>query len=585
MPETSAALKPSSSFSNLPPLPALVPVEMKGRSIPQAETPPAHAAPTGRTVQGRDVVVGVTAPHHRVASRNLLAVTTPLMALAGMAGMYAWASGVDEGNYDDAQAYGLHWRNGLIGAAGLLTGAVPAFIAWGRHAYQCRREAAYLRQPENAAPGNQLSTLLEHAMAERPLTLAGVHKCLQRIETLRGPVPAQDCALGIARLGRVVPVEAGGCGPAPLAIFNALVDQLARMHRANMISLPEFREALFSLAQHLRVPHGGDERQAQAMARSLLGAYADATSKPLGAGPDMKSSGPARSEDEALWNKADLIVDLCGTNYFAPHAQDVQLAGSDLLHCNPSTYHEARPMPSQRLARDDKAPPAAAGPELRRLIQAPAYRLKDEVGRAIHLAMHKDLPAVDQGWRLLTILHAIASRTDLPQGAFLEGLLAPGIVADLARAVAIDRSPVPEGLNRAALIAELPRLSQLQGSPDLLHAVIKALGQLPQHAHEGQDRQEQEERLRALSHWIDVACIAANARITGTGQSASLPVGGADWRRTLDTHVANLNQPWVAAIREEARDRARPGRDAVPDASDVVIQVNRMGKQAGADDS
>lgn len=582
MSESSAALKPSISFSSLPPLPPLVPVDMEGPRPAQPESPAPH---TGRTVQGREVVIGVTAPHHRVASRNLLAVTTPLLALGGLAGLYAWASGIDTSNYDDPQQYQLHWRNGLIGAAGLLAGAVPSLIAWGRHAYQRHCEARFLRQPENNRPAQQLAALVDHAVADSPLTLAGLHKCMQRIEMLRGDVPARTCALSLARLGLAVPVEPEGClpgGGGPLAQLDALLDQLARMQRAGVISLAEFREALVSLAQHLRTPERPNAGQANALVRSLLRAYADASAQAQE--PDAKASGPLAAEDERLWDRTDLIVRLCGTDCFAPHALAVQQAGSDLLACNGRTYREAKPITPKRSPRDVKAE-AAGGVDTYRLLQTPVRHLKDEVGRAIHRAQHKDRPASDQARRLLTILHTIASRRDLPPGAFLEGLLPPEAVAALAQAVAADRSPVPEGVDRAALIAELPRLSQLQGSARMLEGVFEALHRLPQHSYEGQAPAEQKARETALCHWIDVACIAANARITGTGQEASLPVGSRVWLQALGTPVTRLHQPWLAGAHQAELVRLMSRPDAKHHASDVVIQMSDFVRDPGAVDS
>lgn len=579
MSESNAVLKPSISHSGPPPL---VRVDAKGHGTARDNPPAAQA---GRTVQGRQVVIGVTAPHHRVASRTALAVTTPLCALAGLAGLYAWASGIDTSNYEDGQSYQLHWRNGLIGAAGLLAGALPPILAWGRYQHQRYCERKYLRQPDNGSPKRQLAALIDHAVADSPLTLAGLHTCMQRIETLRGVVPARDCALSLARLGLAVPVDADGCladASAPFAQLDALVSQLARMRAANIISLGEFREALLSLADHLRAPGRPDAPQADAIARRLLGAYAQATAR--GDDKDAKTSDRPVLDDERLWDRADFIVDLCGTRHFTPHGLVVQLAASDLLHCDPRAYREAKPITPKRPPRDAKGH-AAAGIDTDRLLHTPVRHLKDEAGRAIHRALHKDCTAVDQARLLLTILHTIASRRDLPPGAFLEGLLPPEKVSALAQAVATDRSPVPEGVDRAALIAELPRLSQLQGSARMLEGVVEALGRLPQHAHEGQGRTEQDARDLSLCHWIDVACLAANARITGTGQEASLPVGSAMWLQALRSPVCQLHQPWLDEARRAAQVGVALRTDTQHHAPDVVIQMSDFLRDKGADDS
>lgn len=585
MSESSAALKPSSSFSSLPPLPSLVPVDRKGHSPVQAQSPAPHTGHAGRDVQGREVVVGVTAPHHRVASRNLLAVTTPLAALAGLASLYAWASGIDASNYDDPQPYELHWRNGLIGAAGLLAGAVPSLVAWGRHAYQRRCEANHLRQAGNGRPERELAALVDHAVADSPLTLAGLHQCIARIEALRGDVPAQTCALALARLGMAVPMERGGClarNSAPLAQLDALVDPLARMLKAGVISLAQFRQSLVSLADHLRAPDQPDAPQAAAMVRRLLGAYAQATASPSGAA--AKASGSPVLDDEHLWDCADLIVDLCGTRRFEPHALIVQQAGSDLLRCNPRAYREARPITPKRTPRDAKDQPAA-GFNTDRLLHTAPRHLKDEVGRALHHTLVKSRSPVDQARILLTIVHTVASRRDLPPGAFLEGLLPPEAVADLAQAVAADRSPVPEGVDRAALIAELPRLSQLQGSAKMLASVFDALHRLPQHSYEGQDPAEQEKRGVSHGHWIDVACIAADARITGTGQEVPQPAGSGQWMQALRSPVARLHQPWLHDVHQAERVRLASRTNAQHHTPDVVIQMSDFLRDPGADDS
>ncbi len=588
MSESSAAQKPSSSFSSLPPIPPippippLVPVDMKGSSPAQPESP---APRTGRTVQGREVVIGVTAPHHRVASRTLLAVTTPLCAVAGFAGLYAWTAGINTSNYDDPQTYELPWRDGLMTAAGLLAGALPSVVAWGRHLYQRHCESRYLSQPGNGSPQRQLDAVVDHAIADSPLTLAGLHQCIARIETLRGDVPARTCALALARLGTAVPVGRGGCLPgnsAPPAQLDALVDQLARMQQAGVISLAEFREALVSLAEHLRAPGQPDAPQADAMARRLLGAYAQATASPADA--DAKASGRPVLDDERLWDRTDLIVDLCGTRCFEPHALLVQQAGSDLLHCDPRAYREARPITPKRTPRDAKDQPAAAV-NMDRLLHTHPRLLKDAVGRDIHRAMDKRFHAYAQAAMLLTVLHTLASRRDLPPGAFLEGLLPPETVGDLAQAIAEDRSPVPEGLDRAALIAELPRLCQLQGSGRMLERVFQALHRLPQHSHEGQDPAEQEKREFSLCHWIDVACIAADARITGTGQEASMPVGSAAWLQALRSPAARLHQPWLEAAHRAELVRLMVPGDSMQNGPAIVIQMSDFLRDKAADDS
>ncbi len=585
MSESSAALKPSSSFSSFPPRPALVQVDVKNPSPARADPPAPHTGHAGRTVQGREVVIGVTAPHHRVACRRLLALTTPLCALAGFAGLYAWTAGINTSNHEDPQTYELPWRDGLLSAAGLLAGALPSVVAWGRHLYQRRCESGHLRQPGNGSPQRQLDAVVNHALADSPLTLAGLQKCIARIEALRGDVPPRDCALALARLGRAVPLGPQGCLPddsAPPAQLGALVDPLARMHQAGVLSLAEFRQALVSLAEHLRAPDRQDAAQADAMARRLLGAYAQATASPADA--DAKASGRPVLDDERLWDRADLIVDLCGTRRFEPHALLVQQAGSDLLHCDPRAYREARPITPKRTPRDAKDQPAAFDTD--RLAHTAPRLLKDEVGRAIHRAMDKRRHAYAQAAMLLSILHTLASRRDLPPGAFLEGLLPPETVGNLAQAVAADRSPVPEGVDRAALIAELPRLCQLQGSGRMLERVFDALHRLPQHSHEGQDPAEQEKREFSLCHWIDVARIAADARITGTGQAMSQPVGSDSWLQSLGSPVARLHQPWLREAHQAELVRLMVPTDSKRHhAQDVVIQMSDFVRDPGADDS
>ncbi|MFY8105237.1 MAG: hypothetical protein ACOVK6_14140 [Ramlibacter sp.] len=65
--------------------------------------------------------------------RRCLPVAVPVMALAGGAVSYALASSVNTDNYDQGATYQLDLRNGLIGAAGLVGGALlPLLAACGR---------------------------------------------------------------------------------------------------------------------------------------------------------------------------------------------------------------------------------------------------------------------------------------------------------------------------------------------------------------------------------------------------------------------------------------------------------------------
>lgn len=580
MSPSSAALKPSLGQPGLPAI-ALALQDAKGQ--PAHPTAAAGELPA-RTVSGRQVVVGVTAPWHRVASRTLLSVLTPVAALAGSAGLYAWASGVDNGNYDDPQAYDLHQRNGLIGAAGLLAGVLPPLVAWGRHALQRRDEKQHLQQAPHNAAIDQLDNLVDHAIADGPLTLAGLRACIARLHALRAvrgdEVSAQDVAQAVARLARAVPDHHPSCLPAclsthaTLAQFDALLGELDQLHGAGEITRAQLRGALLALAGHLRPAASPDARQADTLARRILQAYSRATRE------DAKSQA-----DASLWDRTDFLVDLCGTRCFEPQAQVVRVAGADVLGCHPQAYREALPTPSKRSRSPRAEGQALARPEeiTSRLVNAPVARLKAEVARAIGLATTDDRSAVHQAQALLAILHTLAARTDLPPGAFLEGLLRRDTVDDLLQAILRDDASRPAaGIDKAALIAELPRLCQLQGTPELLNRIVQALRQLPQHALDGKDARAREAR---LGHWIDVACTAANARITGTGQAAPLEVGSTPWHQCLNSPAATLHQPWLTPRLRQSLQPSAPAVSLQGEPPPVVIRIQDFLNDPAADES
>lgn len=569
---SSAVLKPSLHVSSPAPLEL---VDAKGRSAASDDQPRAG------TLRGRRVVVGVPSVLHQVALRGAVRCGTVVSSLWCGAGGYSLASALHASEPNDPQAYAPNLVNLLWGGASIVLGYALTRLSlkcW--DASMACLDRRDLEQPEHNNVPYQLERLTENAIYDAPLSLAGMKVCIARIGELRrlrgDEVPAQEFALALAKLGKAVPLERSGClpcGDTPLAQFNALVTRLAGLHDEHVISSAQFREALLSLAQQLREAHEPDERQVDAMAHRLLSAYRDATAT------DTKSSDDAR-----LWDRADFIVQMSGTRHFAPHAQVVRIAGADLLGSHPRAYREAQPVTPQR-ARGDGKGQAEAGPVMQRLAHTPVQHLKDDVGRAIGLARNGKRPALEQAHTLLAILHTLACRTDLPPGAFLEGLLPPDAVTELARAVAADETPVPRGVDKAALIAELPRLCQLQASPSLMPSIVQALRQLPQHALEGLEGQARAARVTQLRDWIDAAFRAANARIAGTGQTASTIVGSQDWCRLMWSPATLLHHPWVDAARRQALDGIEPGQTTHDEPAPHVIQMRDFQNDPGADES
>lgn len=62
------------------------------------------------------------------STRCCVRIATPIVALVGGAVAYAGASGVNPQNYDQADTYHLNLQNGLIGAAGLVGGALVSWL-------------------------------------------------------------------------------------------------------------------------------------------------------------------------------------------------------------------------------------------------------------------------------------------------------------------------------------------------------------------------------------------------------------------------------------------------------------------------
>ncbi len=83
--------------------------------------------------------------------RRYACVATSVGGLVAGAGAYAWASGVNNNNYDQADTYQVNPFNGLVGAgAAVGAAAVSWLVAKGVQAYCCVRDrtVAIVRPPE-----------------------------------------------------------------------------------------------------------------------------------------------------------------------------------------------------------------------------------------------------------------------------------------------------------------------------------------------------------------------------------------------------------------------------------------------------
>ncbi len=118
------------------------------------------------------------------ASRRCLRIAVPLLALAGGAASYALASGVNTDNYDQGATYQPGLDNGLIGAAGLVGGALlPLLAACGRSAIRalCERRAEVRQLP---VPRREMEGAQRDVVASPSRTHQGVEiPALQEFES------------------------------------------------------------------------------------------------------------------------------------------------------------------------------------------------------------------------------------------------------------------------------------------------------------------------------------------------------------------------------------------------------------------
>jgi hypothetical protein len=131
--------------------------------------------------------------------RRCLPIAVPVLALASGAASYALASGANTDNYDQADTYRLNLNNGLIGAAGMVGGAVlPLLAACGRSVVRalCGRSAVVIQTSE-PQPGPVHHTP-EHgdARGRQGVELRGL---LESVERARSRRPEGDVGLEAGR--------------------------------------------------------------------------------------------------------------------------------------------------------------------------------------------------------------------------------------------------------------------------------------------------------------------------------------------------------------------------------------------------
>lgn len=526
--------------------------ESKGRDAVGAAAP--HSGPAGH-FRGREVVEVPVVSDHRIACRRDILGLSVLGAIVAGAGLYAGVCALQAGHIDGTQDWEPNLYNLLSGAAGFVVGgALPSLLSRCCRALPCRRAPPHLN-PTDLAAQALLEDLVTKAIGASPLTPKGLAACAANIHALHrlrgGELPPQAVAEAIARLAQAVPDRH----------IDLLIKQLVRLHDDGEISTPAFRQALVSLAAHLPAPGQVDEGRAKDTLAHLLRAY-----------PATAPAGDKSALDTTLWAATDFTVSLCGTPYFASHAQTVRVQAARALGCHVRGYREALPVAGQRSQSPAKAAtPISAVTEMVHL--AASDQIKRRVGSAIGIAMNPARTPVDQGRYLLAIVHALAQRTDLPPGAFLEGLLTPEAVLALAQAIVKDPSAPAPGVDRAMIIAELPRLCQLQASAKLMAGITQALRDLHQQAPGARDAQMDAARQAQLERSVEAAFTAVDARITGIHQDAAVRAGSNAWSRLLTSPAASLHHPWQAGAGLQALAAIRPPARAPEEPSHAVIEV------------
>ncbi|MBL0420384.1 hypothetical protein JI739_08525 [Ramlibacter sp. AW1] len=225
-----------------------------------------------------------------------------------------------------------------------------------------------------------------------------------------------------------------------------LLDHLAGM-RDSKISRAAARPA--EAVASLSMPHTAETGAVAKAAASALSQDGLSSWSTLG---DARPAGPA--SDEAIWNDAPCGVASALNRLASKYPDDATL-----------TSLQARTARSERV--------------LARLATTDVKDLPAEVQRAISVLNHPRTPPRQRLQHLIDILHRLDRRTDLPPGAFLEGLVPLADVRKLIKGLAaIDHRDTRGREELATQIAELPRLAQLAATPQLLqmtHTLLKVM--------------------------------------------------------------------------------------------------------------
>lgn len=469
--------------------------DRKHGDAPAARPADRPAAPES-SPHGRQVVAGITRPCHSLSSRRWIGVTTAVSAMAACAGFYAGVSGISLSNADEPDAYQPHAPNVGISLAGaVVVGLLPAAIAWSRYGLRRLREVRLLARGENGAPNFQLERIVQNALGDAPLTRDGMNAAVERVGTLLKLQSTQERDAAVEALARLAAAAAaaprgcaGRCDDQGMQL-DLLVQTLESLHHDNAITTRQFKQALITIPETLHDRSRPTPEQAGSLAAGMLDtmarlyegtpvpqaqALALANLRTLLRGHRYFPSGLA-----ALEPQQDLQSGLPGPH--APRREGKQDEAQPIPMASPDVRMAVAPESPGRGAQQGLGAEGSTDAKVHQaLIRAAREDLPGTVEAAIRVARSAGWPAVVQATRLVTILDALRSRTDLAPGIFLGGLLAPEEVVDLIGKTAPGERYDLAMVNR--LLTRLPMLCQLGLTPEVVTAAkqrIRTLDALP----------------------------------------------------------------------------------------------------------
>lgn len=307
--------------------------------IPKADgkSGPAPARAAQGQFNGREVQVGVVAPHHHRGYPGSLSMRSAATGAMGFVGSWLVHAGPSSHNASSARTWephASHWLSHLASAAA--SALLPGIYDAGAHGVRYLLERSQVRQH----PDQEVQRLVQHALDAKPLTLAGLQAQVVKLQAALADRP-QDLAKALPRLAQVVPTRTergcSGCCSEGLAQYRYLVAQLNTLR--NQLSPEEFDQALSDIARHLPRSPALNAAQVKELATELFRAH-DQLRFP---------AGPAATQVHA-----DFMLALCSAPAFQMEPQVVRDAARQMLGLDRNAYLAAQPRYPVRDQKDSK---------------------------------------------------------------------------------------------------------------------------------------------------------------------------------------------------------------------------------------